>query len=272
VRAKVWLGEALRWYLASARHPFKAYVVGHYWPWFSKLRPWIRYDTRSVIHLHLSDYLQQRIFFSGYYEAELIAWMKRTLRPTDIFWDVGANVGAITLVAAPLCHRVVAFEPNPLALVSLRENIMANRLCNVEVIAAALGDRTGSARLYQSPENNAGMSSLLSERSMVAGVAEVSVLRTDDILRERPEIAPNVVKIDVEGAEHLVLQGAAGLLQSRQVRAIVFEDRRNAHRGPERSLAVDHLRNAHYQVESFGSSDPDLVDEAENFLATLNIP
>src|SRR5262245_65233573 len=110
---RVWPGEGVRWYLTRARHPFKNYIVGHYWRVFEKFQLMIRYDGGGVINVTLSDYLQQKIFFEGYYERPLVDWLKRTLKSDDVFWDVGANIGAISIVASRLCARAVAFEPGP---------------------------------------------------------------------------------------------------------------------------------------------------------------
>ena len=111
MNARVWRGESVRWYLTRAKHPFKSYIVGHYWWWFEKFDVWIKYDGGGVINVALGDYVQQQIFFDGYYERPLVEWLKRTLTSTDVFWDVGANIGAVSLVAAGLCH-VSAFEPD----------------------------------------------------------------------------------------------------------------------------------------------------------------
>ncbi len=264
----VWLGEGLRWYLTRAKHPLKPYIVGHYWRWFCKPRVWIRYDTRSTINVTLGDYLQQRIFFDGYYERPLVDWLKLTLKPDDVFWDVGANIGAITLVAARLCRRVVAFEPDPRSLDILRRNLLANDLGNVEVVPGALGVETGSTVLYQAPSVNTGMTSLMEGRSTSARETRVQVYRADDLIAQRPDIAPSVMKIDVEGAEHLVLAGARGLLGSGRLRAVVFEDARDGDARPSNVDAVARLHEARYRIEPFGASDAHTEDRMYNFLAT----
>src|SRR5258707_11726815 len=132
--ARVWAGESLRWYLGSARHPLKSYIVGHYWYLFERLRVWIRYDGNRVINVALGDYLQQQIFFDGYYERPLVDWLTENLRADDVFWDVGANIGAISLVAARHCRQVVAVEPDPRSLDRLRRNVVANKLTTVEIV------------------------------------------------------------------------------------------------------------------------------------------
>jgi len=268
MRPRVWIGEALRWYLKRARHPLKDYIVGHYWGWFSRRRVWIRYDTTSVINVRLGDYLQQQIFFEEYYERSLIDWLKQTLGPTDVFWDVGANIGAVTLVAARLCARVVAFEPDPRSLRLLEANIRANRLANVEIVPKALGLAAGTAPLYQASDLNIGMTSLLSGRGATAGEAEVSVIRADDLVETHAHLAPTIMKIDVEGAEHLVLGGATRTLGSGRVRAIVFEDGYDEHAMPVNAAVMAILRADGYDVEPFGTSDAHAADGMCNFLAT----
>lgn len=268
---KVWLGESLRWYLQRARHPLKDYLVGHYWSVFARVRVWISYDGDLVINVGLGDYLQQQIFFNGYYERPLVEWLKRTLRADDVFWDVGANIGAISLVAAPLCQKVVAFEPDPRSVERLARNIRANRLEQVEIIDEALGVAAGVAPLYQSANLNSGMTSLIAGRGHVIGEMPVRVLRADDLIAARPDLAPTVMKLDVEGAEHLVLGGAAALLRSGRLRAIVFEDGQDANARPANHEVVERLRDADYHIEPFASSDTHARDNMYNFLATPNV-
>jgi FkbM family methyltransferase len=268
MKPRVWAGESVRWYLKRAKHPFKNYIVGHYWRLFERVQVWIKYDDDAVIKVALGDYLQQQIFFDGYYERPLVDWLKRTLTANDVFWDVGANIGAISLVAAGLCRRVVAFEPDPRSLERLRANVAANALQNVEIVAGALGLQPGTATLYQAAGSNTGMTSLVPGRGTVVGQQAVDVFRADDLIARRPELAPTVMKIDVEGGEHLVLGGAAGLLRSRRLRAIVLETAGKTGRDPANQEIVTRLREAGYHIEPFASSDAHAQDEMYNFLAT----
>jgi FkbM family methyltransferase len=261
------VGEGLRWYLKRARHPFKAYIVGHYWSWFAKPVVWVKYDGNRSIGVRLGDYLQQKIFFDGYYERPLVDWLKMFLTPDDVFWDVGANIGAISLIAAKVCRQVVAFEPDPRSIAALVRNLQANRIVNVEVVTAALGAKTGSATLYQSAPLNTGMTSLVEGRAPVVGNTTVRVISADEFVASRTALAPTVMKIDVEGAEHLVLEGAVSLLRSGRVRAIVFEDRRDGNTHPTNQALVARLRSADYTIQPFASSDLQANDGMYNFLA-----
>ena len=264
---RVWKGELLRWYLKRAKHPLKDYLVGHYWSWFSKARVWVKYDGDSAISVSLGDYIQERIFFEDYYERPLILWLKQHLGASDVFWDVGANIGAVTLVAARLCDRVVAFEPNPRTASLLRRNLRTNGIGNVTVVEAALCDRSGTAVLHEGPPNNSGMSSIVTSRATGANGTRVALERADDVVAQDPSRHPTVIKLDVEGGEHLVLRGAPQLLSSNRVRAIVFENARDARGQPVDSTVIDCLRPAGFLIHELGPSVPDAPDGLSNFIA-----
>lgn len=271
MKPRVWRGELLRWYLTRAKHPLKGYVVGHYWSWFSKRQVWVNYDETAVICVSLGDYLQQRIFFEGYYERALVAWLKASLRPSDVFWDVGANVGAVTLVASRLCDRVIAFEPDPRSLSLLADNIQNNKRRNIEIVPAALGEASGTAVLYQAPSMNTGMTSMIDGRAPSVSQAFIDVMQADHLVQQRPELSPTVIKIDVEGAEHMVLKGARELLRAGQVRALIFEDRRSADLQPTNSAVMKCLDDAGYSCNPLGPSDAGVDDGMMNFLAVPRV-
>lgn len=265
---QVVLGECVRWYITRAKHPLKPLIVARCWSWLAVRRLWVRYDGTGVIGLRLDDYLQQRIFLDGAYERPLLDWLHATLTPDDVCWDIGANVGAVSVAAARRCRRVVAFEPDPRSLPVLRANLDANHLVNVTVIDRALGSAATRAVLYQAESGNTGMTSLLADRAARGGRAEVQVMRGDDLVAERPELFPTVMKIDVEGAEHAVLGGLTAVLGSGRVRAIVFEDGRTADGSPANGEVVRLLTAASYAIAPLGSSDDHASDRMFNFLAT----
>jgi len=262
-----WAGSALRWYLVSARHPFKNYIVGHYWGAFCRPRMWIDYDNGSLLTVSLGDYLQQRIFFDGYYEQALIGWLSRELTADDVFWDVGANIGAISLVAARRCGHVVAFEPDPRSLPLLREHARASGIDNITIVPAALGATAGAATLHQASASNTGMTSLVTSAANAAGHVSVEVQSADAFFQSHPARTPTVVKIDVEGAEDLVIAGARQLLATAPPRAIVFEARYTDNGRPAPGTAVDVLNASGYRISMLGHSDSKVDDGVANFVA-----
>lgn len=121
-----------------------------------------------------------------------------SLTDRDVFYDIGANIGFYTLLAARRGARVYAFEPHPKAAAVLRRNLARNNL-RATVNQVALGDRDGSALLDVRRI----------ESARLAEVGEpVRLVRGDGL--DLPD--PTAVKIDVDGTEVAVLTGMRGLL------------------------------------------------------------
>lgn len=142
------------------------------------------------------------------------------IRPRAIVLDVGANVGAYTLLFAQWAGRsgrVFAFEPSPSASRSLRRHLALNSAGNVEVIDAAVCDRQGTAALYD--DGCPGRSSLIGSAEHHRAVT-VRTTTIDSFCAER-SLTPDVVKIDVEGAELEVLRGARRTLAAEKTVAFV---------------------------------------------------
>lgn len=138
------------------------------------------------------------------------------LRPGAVFCDVGANVGYYTLLGSRLvgsAGAVLAVEPSVRNLALLRRHVELNRAANVRVVAGACAERDGYTRF------EAGANSAVGHLAgaTLAADAEASADRvpthTLDGLVAAHGIVPDVVKIDVEGAELRVLQGAVGVLR-----------------------------------------------------------
>lgn len=150
--------------------------------------------------------------FRENYEPEL-AGLEKLLSPGKTFVDVGANFGIYTVVASKLVGssgRVIAFEPAAHTCNVLRRNIALNSFKNVLTVSAAVSNKPGIGWLYYGtdPVRN----SLGKDPCCEAGGEEVAVVSLDNALREAGVEHVDVIKIDAEGAEELVLRGAANLL------------------------------------------------------------
>jgi len=153
----------------------------------------------------------------------------------DVFWDIGANTGYYTLRVAPKFGHVRAFEPNPDAVKILRNKIAKARIQNVMVEPFALADTTGTSRLYLF--TNVREKTVGSRNSLIADPStpwnnsqkkektttpslEVET-RTIDSLLESGRV--DLMKIDVEGAEFMVLRGAKVALSQGRIQNLVIE-------------------------------------------------
>jgi FkbM family methyltransferase len=127
--------------------------------------------------------------------------------------DGGANVGYFTLLASRRvgpAGRVYAFEPVPLTRADLLTNLSLNRAANVSVRAEALAAAPGEATFFVGPADHRGTSSL---RALTDSSERLTVrtARLDDLLPTGARV--DMVKLDIEGAELLALQGMAGCLR-----------------------------------------------------------
>jgi FkbM family methyltransferase len=125
-----------------------------------------------------------------------------------VVFDLGANVGYYTLISAVRAGprgRVFAFEPLPRNLEFLRRHLALNRIENAAVVEAAVSDRSGTVRFEEDASTSKG-------RIGEAGGLEVRSVALDDWVVREGHPAPDLLKIDIEGAEFLALHGARGIL------------------------------------------------------------
>jgi len=146
-------------------------------------------------------------FFWGTYEPEQTQAFRRIIRPGDVVFDVGAHYGYYTLLSSALAGpqgKVFAFEPSPENIPRLKKHLSINQCNNVDVLELALSDHQGTARF----DNHAGSGT---GHLAPDGGVEVEISSMDALSSRLP--APNVLKIDCEGAEVEVLKGGEKTIQ-----------------------------------------------------------
>jgi len=139
----------------------------------------------------------------GSYEPDMQRYMVKEVRRGGVFYDLGANVGFYSLMAAVLSDpgKVYAFEPLPRNLDYLRRHIELNHISNIEVLPLAVSDKEGSA-LFKLGENRE-LGRLESD-----GNLRVQVTTLDALLRRNAIAPPDCIKMDIEGEELCALRGA----------------------------------------------------------------
>jgi FkbM family methyltransferase len=146
----------------------------------------------------------------GTAERDVVAFLTREIAPGCTVFDLGANVGYISLCAAALTGRsglVVAVEPAAANARALRRNVELNALLHVEVVEAAVAESAGRAQLSVADSDQDA--SLV--RRGAGPVVEVDAV-TIDMLTARFG-APQVIKVDIEGAEATAFHGAEATLR-----------------------------------------------------------
>jgi FkbM family methyltransferase len=171
--------------------------------------------------------------------------IRRHVRPGDIVCDIGANKGSFVLWLSRWCGggRVIAFEPQPLFAARLAAVCRALKLDNVTVEAKAVYSHSGAQDLFVPSGHSPGAS--LTQKTVEATsftTLSVPVVALDDYFAESDKVA--LLKIDVEGAELGVLQGAERILR-RHAPLLVFECE-------NRHLAPGHVGDVFAWLETLG--------------------
>ncbi|MCH2114546.1 MAG: FkbM family methyltransferase [Pirellulales bacterium] len=147
--------------------------------------------------------------FMGTYEPDQTKLLQKSIGPSSVLLDVGANHGYYSLLASRLTGdacRTLAFEPHPLCADFLRRHIEANHLDGVTVVQAAVGKSSGFALFELGSGTGTG-------RVSDQGSHRIQVVTIDEVVAEHG-LAPTHLKIDVEGGELDVLQGALSTLRA----------------------------------------------------------
>lgn len=181
------------------------------------------------MRLDSRHWIEWNLLFYGRYEQHLYPFFAAFLPKDSVAIDVGANVGAHTLTFSKLVGsggKVLAIEPNPLAVVRLKENLSLNAVGQALVFECGLGAETGDLPLrVPSPGSlefsNLGLASFVA-LDTPHNLIEVPIRTFDEIFIDSHLDRVDLIKIDVQGYECQCLSGMALTLQ-RYSPAIVFE-------------------------------------------------
>lgn len=168
------------------------------------------YDKTLKIKLSLRDWIQQQIFFFGYYDERGIRFIKSQLKSGDTFIDVGGNIGAYSLIAANIVGekgQVTAFEPVTQVRNRLMENRSLNQLHQLNIEPFAVFNEKTELVLHVSSQENFGMSSIHAHDEDSGITETVKAIRLDDYVIENNTNQIDLIKMDIEGAELFALNG-----------------------------------------------------------------
>ena len=195
------------------------------------------------------------VYFNGM-ETEQTAMMLAELGAGKVFFDIGANVGYYTILASRAVGRagsVVAFEPVVRNLVFLQRHVDLNRAANVKILPFALSEKNSIASF--SLGNNSAMGHLVESNGASNGknndLVYVPTVSLDEIAAKL-NLAPDVMKIDVEGAEMDVFRGGRETLA--KAKPVIFL---STHSPQLRRECLDFLGEIGYKTESLLSADAD---------------
>jgi FkbM family methyltransferase len=170
-----------------------------------------RLGTRSSVWASVDRWEASKVAYANPPDyAEMLAW-RLVLNPSDLFIDVGANIGSYSIWAAELGAEVIAFEPADDTLALLTENVTLNGY-RVETLQAAAGARCGTASFTVGRDS--------ANRLDPEGGAEIAMVTIDSIIGDRIVAG---MKVDVEGFEIEVLYGCERALSGQRIKLIQLE-------------------------------------------------
>lgn len=186
----------------------------------------------------------------GRYEPIQEGVISDLLKRSEYFWDVGAHVGWYTLMAnklMPTSGKIFSFEPNPHNVALLETNISLNRPSRIFVLQQAISDKSGSAIFTGASQT--GRLNPSTQQDQVSVTVKTNSL---DKLVEELGHTPDLIKMDIEGAELKALEGAGSLLSSGDTTFVL-----SAHGWQLKDACVDLLSKYRYDTSMLISNQDD---------------
>ncbi|MCD5397250.1 MAG: FkbM family methyltransferase [Candidatus Pacebacteria bacterium] len=194
----------------------------------SKLR-----NTKQVLYVELSSAVGLSIWFRGVYELKNTLLIQKILSSGDIFFDIGGNAGYFSVIASPIvgpAGSVHYFEPNPKLCALFKRSLEKNEISNVKIVPKAVMSNNGKVKFLSMKDS--GLSRIVIDPKVIKNnqknkLTTVPSITIDDYcqLNMDTKDCPKLIKIDVEGAELNVLQGAKQTLKRHQ--PIIFAEIQN---------------------------------------------
>jgi FkbM family methyltransferase len=246
----LWLRETLFWKL-YANTTNKKYLS-----LFEKSN--LEFAPHISLQLMPTDIAHKSIAFLGFYELTVSRRVIQLAKSGGLMIDVGANYGYYSCLwaAAKDSNRVVAFEASPKNFDALKLNLQRNSITHqVDLQEIAVGKESGSLQFDLGPDDQSGWGGIVVQSQ--DRTIEVPVVSLDDFLLKNECQHIDVLKIDTEGADTWVLQGAEKLLRSHKIRHIFFEENvvRMSKLGIKPGEAQNLLQECGYEIESLGGGE-----------------
>ncbi|MBN1797200.1 MAG: FkbM family methyltransferase [Spirochaetales bacterium] len=200
--------------LKKNRHPFK-YTIGKLLV-LTGLSPLFYIRRRDYSLRFYPTALSLSLWADPRQRINDTLFLRRYLRSGDIMIDVGANIGSIALAASAFVGergKVYAFEANPRIYAYLKKNILINRRKNIIIHNYAVGEKQGVINFSDTKSDD--MNRIVEDPKAVC----IKMISLDSLLPQQEKI--QLLKIDVEGYEKFVIQGARRILKN--VDCILFE-------------------------------------------------
>jgi FkbM family methyltransferase len=196
-------------------------------PHYDGKEPWeLKIEGMPGIRMYLDpqdQVITPTVLVTGAWELNETDLFRRLVKPGDTVVDAGANIGYYTVIGARLVGdkgKVYAFEPDPANFALLEKNVRLNGLTNVVLERKALSNLKGTVKLYIADANK-GDHRIYQPDGESRSSIDVEAVRLDEYFKGL-ERGIDVLKMDVQGAEGLILQGMTGLFDGRTDGPTIF--------------------------------------------------
>ncbi len=185
----------------------------------------VHLKNEKQLWVNPTEHVGRSVYYFGDLDPKITFICRRLLEKGDIFIDIGANIGLVSLLCTDILQNegeIYAFEPNPEVFQLLKKTVETNKINNMFIQMVGLSDYDGTAEMHIFPENlgSASLSRGGSTQKITVAIKD-SLNVFSEILENKD--APYLLKIDVEGHEAVILNRIKPILASKRPKAIVFE-------------------------------------------------
>jgi FkbM family methyltransferase len=200
-----------------------------------------------TMQLTPTELLQAHLYLFSTYELPTTRFIARYLKNNDVVLDIGANIGYISMFCANAIGKggkIYAFEPERNNYAALQQHIALNSFTNIYPQRLAATSIPTTLRLYLASDNYGAHSTIFNPDVLTQEYEEVQGITLDNFVQEQNIADIALVKIDVEGAEHEVLQGMKTILSKhRPVLVIELNETLQQQRGLSSDAIKQQLLN-----------------------------
>ncbi len=180
------------------------------------------YGFNIYIDPVIDNGVEKSIYYTGTYEKGTLDIIQSMLQKGDVFVDVGANIGLMSILAAKSVGdtgKVISFEPNPKTRDVLEQNIAVNTISNIQVSKFAIGNKIEETKIYDRWDSNRGSASLIKPDYETDSYTINTITLNDFFKTNKTKI--RMIKLDIEGYELEALKGAKEILETQTPMLIV---------------------------------------------------